>query len=412
MGDTHSSPSIIPGTSDAESSGAPAGSPAPSPDEWPGSRREAFRCDLLAFFREHRRDLPWRDEGDPYPVLVSEVMLQQTRVETALPYFERWMERFPSLEALAAAQMEEVLGVWQGLGYYTRARNLHRSAREIRQRYGGEIPGDPEELRTLPGVGPYTAGAVASIAFGARVPAVDGNVKRVLARIMDDPDPGQGLLSRWAGALVPVDEPGEFNQALMELGSLVCRPRSPDCEACPVASYCRARAAGTQADRPRPARRKGVPLIREAVAVVRAGGDSEGRVLLRRREDRGLLAGMWELPGRRIEKDEDRAEEEARALGQALLATLGEERAEIRDVSRMQPLEHAFSHRRMRYLPFLLRTELASAPTGDGRALRWVVPGRTGDLPLPAAQRKLLVRLATDGPTRAQLGTGTSTQEK
>lgn len=208
---------------------------------------------LLRHYDVHRRDLPWRDRADPYAVWVSEIMLQQTRVETARPYYERWLERFPDLDALADAEIDDVLRAWQGLGYYARARNLHRAARMVRERYHGAIPADPAELRRLPGVGAYTAGAVASIAFGAATPAVDGNVRRVVARLHDLEDPTAAQLQTLAVELVPADRPGDFNQALMEIGATVCTPRAPDCDACPGGCWA---ASGSSPTRPR---RRGWP---------------------------------------------------------------------------------------------------------------------------------------------------------
>lgn len=253
---------------------------------------------LLSAYDAGKRDLPWRGETDPYRVWVSEVMLQQTRVETVVPYYEAWLERFPDLDALAVAEEDDVLRVWQGLGYYSRARRLHQGARVVRERFGGELPEESADLRALPGVGEYTAGAVASIAFGEVVPAVDGNVRRVLARLFDLPNPKPASLRSLAAELVDPVRPGDFNQALMELGALICTPRAPRCEECPLASECLALTRGTVADRPPARARKAVPEVDVVVlvAAVRepAGGSS---LLLRKRPDEGLLAGMWEFPG-------------------------------------------------------------------------------------------------------------------
>src|SRR5690606_3134373 len=194
---------------------------------------------------------------DPYRVWLSEVMLQQTRVDTVRPYYERWLERFPTLEHLAEAPLDDVLKAWEGLGYYSCARNLHRAVREVAERYGGEVPSEPELFQALPGVGPYTAGAVMSIAYERPEPVVDGNVRRVFARLLDLPDPAPAELWDLAGRLVKGNRPGYLNQALMELGALVCTPRSPSCERCPVPTHCAARLAGTQAERP--AKRKRPP---------------------------------------------------------------------------------------------------------------------------------------------------------
>ena len=253
----------------------------------------AFRRALLDHFDRSRRALPWRENRTPYRVMVSEFMLQQTRVKTVVPYYQRWMRRFPDWHALAAAPLDDVILEWKGLGYYSRARNLHRSARLVRDRHGGHLPADPAALRTLPGVGDYTAGAIASIAFGHVVPAVDGNVKRVLARLLDVAALAPSRLREEAARLVDPERPGDFNEAMMELGATVCMPRAPRCGECPVARWCRARAAGTVAERPAPRPRKRVPRVEYATAVV---VDAAGRTLLARRPPNGLLAGMWEFP--------------------------------------------------------------------------------------------------------------------
>jgi len=193
-----------------------------------------FRRALLDHFDRTRRALPWRSERTPYRVMVSEFMLQQTRVETVIPYYERWVRRFPGWDALAGAEEEEVLGEWTGLGYYRRARNLHRTARVVRERFGGALPEDSEALKRLPGVGEYTAGAVSSIAFGRVVPAVDGNVRRVLCRLFDLEAPTASRLREAAAGLVDPERPGDFNEAMMELGATVCTPRSPGCAGCPT----------------------------------------------------------------------------------------------------------------------------------------------------------------------------------
>jgi len=266
--------------------------PEPAPDPARIRRR------LLAAYDAGKRDLPWREETDPYRIWVSEIMLQQTRVETVLPYYGRWVERFPTVEALAEAKEDEVLKLWEGLGYYSRARRLHEGARVLKERYSGELPGNNEELRELPGIGDYTAGAIASIAFGEAVPAVDGNVKRVLSRLYDLPAPAPVELKRIAGGLVDSDRPGDFNQALMELGALVCLPRSPRCGECPIRTQCLALERGTVPDRPAPKAKKPVPEVDLVVLVaVARGSDGEKKLLLRKRPGSGLLAGMWEFPG-------------------------------------------------------------------------------------------------------------------
>jgi A/G-specific adenine glycosylase len=321
---------------------------------------------LLRHYDTHRRDLPWRDRGDAYVVWVSEVMLQQTRVDTVRPYFERWLRRFPTLDHVAAAGLDDVLGAWQGLGYYSRARNLHRAARMVRERHGGQLPREVGELQSLPGVGEYTAGAVASIAFGAAVPAVDGNVRRVLARLYDLESPTAGELRVSAARLVPGDRPGDFNQALMELGATVCLPRSPRCEACPLAAWCRARACGVQEDRPRRRPRPPVPdSVVESVVLVR----EDRSALLVRRPEAGLLGGLWEFPG------------EGAPVGVDAL------KARAWRVTGLPPVRHVFSHRRVTYRPAL--HELAGATHPVGGPVAWAPLDRLDGYPLPVAQQRI-----------------------
>ncbi len=256
----------------------------------------AFRRALTAWFRDAARDLPWRRTRDPYAILVSELMLQQTQVATVIPYYERWLARFPDFAALAAAEEAEVLALWQGLGYYSRARNLHRAAQQVVAVHRGEIPRDAEVIRALPGVGRYTAGAVASFAFDLPEPLVDANVARVLARLLDvrvpiDTTSGQRALWEAATALVPRRGAGEFNAALMELGAILCTTRSPQCLLCPVRIHCRARVAGTAAELPKKKPRRKTVLLAEPCAWVLA----KGRVLLELQTG-ARWRGLWKLP--------------------------------------------------------------------------------------------------------------------
>ncbi len=239
--------------------------------------RRAFRVGLLRWYRRHRRALPWRGTADPYRVWVSEIMLQQTRVETVRAYYKRWIRALPTLAALARARLPRVLKLWEGLGYYSRARNLHRAARQLR----GRVPGTVAELQQLPGIGRYTAGAIASIAFGQRAPVVDGNVARVFTRVFARADRHWEL----AEILLPERNCGDFNQALMELGALVCLPVQPRCEKCPLRGICR---------RGRLPARRFPPLrqVTETALLIQR----DGRVWLRQRPATGLLAGFWELP--------------------------------------------------------------------------------------------------------------------
>jgi A/G-specific adenine glycosylase len=338
---------------------------------------------LLRHFDAHARPLPWRRTADPYAVLISEVMLQQTRVAAAVPYYERWVRRFPDVDALAAAPLDDVLKAWEGLGYYSRARNLHRAALIMRERHNASVPDEYAALRALPGVGEYTAGAVSSIAYGMRRPAIDGNVRRVVARLLDDPEPSQGRLRAVTEALLPDDRPGDLNQALMELGATICTPRAPKCDACPLDRFCAARAAGTQLDRPQRRRAATPPRVLLPTAVIHA---PDGSVLLTRRPASGLLARMWCVPAR-----------EVRALGDAAAAVLDITRSllgavEVEQSVEVGTIDHAFSHRRERYL--CRRVDLSELPRDTPADVAWV-----GDdvsrYALPAAQRRIL-RLACE----------------
>jgi A/G-specific adenine glycosylase len=252
---------------------------------------------LPRWYLKRRRDLPWRRTRDPYAIWIAETMLQQTRSETVTRFYERFLERFPTVSSLARARESAVLAAWSGLGYYARARNLRAAARRIMEVHGGRIPRDPASLRALPGVGRYTAGAVASIAFGVPAPVVDGNVARVLARAFAIP--GRFRSPRferavWTTAerLMPATSPGEWNQALMELGATVCTPRAPSCDRCPIRRHCSAHATSRIASFPRRARRPPIRRIRRAAIVL----EERGRVLLVRRHGRNLLRGLWEFP--------------------------------------------------------------------------------------------------------------------
>ena len=351
-----------------------------------GRRLAAIRRALLRHYDRHRRELPWRGTADPYRVWVSEIMLQQTRTEVVGPYYERWLERFPTLDALADAELDEVLHAWQGLGYYSRARNLHRAARLVRERHGGRVPRDVAALRALPGVGEYTAGAIASIAYGEPEPAVDGNVRRVLARLFDIAEPSAAELRGLAGRLIDRRRPGDFNQALMDLGATVCTPRSPECAACPVARWCLARARGTQAERPAPKRRVAVPTFDVGTAVLQA---RDGRLLLVRRPEDGLLGGMWSFPGE-VAGDGESVEDAAARAGRAAsgLEALGRGRA-------VGSVVHVFSHRREVYHVFVFPVAVAAAEEAAPRGV-WVAPHELERYALPTAQRRIL-RLVEGG---------------
>lgn len=256
-----------------------------------------FQQDLLYWFERNLRDLPWRQDRDPYKIWVSEIMLQQTRVDTVIPYFQRFLDRFPTLEDLAEAHEDEVLKLWEGLGYYSRARNLHAGVKEVSATYGGLVPDSPEEISKIKGVGPYTAGAILSIAYGKPEPAVDGNVMRVLSRLLLIEEDIQKAKTRKQfetiiRSLIAKENPSYFNQALMELGALICTPKSPKCDQCPVKSHCKAQEKGVQSHLPVKGKAKPPRPVQLSVAFIM----KEDRFFIRKRPEQGLLAGLWELP--------------------------------------------------------------------------------------------------------------------
>lgn len=350
-------------------------------------RRAALRRQLLAWYRAHRRDLPWRRTSDPYAIWISEAMLQQTRVETVIPYWERFLARFPDVEALATADVEDVYGLWAGLGYYSRARNLHAAARALVERFDAKLPDDAEALRSLPGIGRYTAGAIASIAFDRPEPVLDGNVERVLARLLGlredvKSKPVSEELWREAAALAAGRSPGDLNQALMELGALVCTPRAPRCTECPVASGCVARREGDPEALPVRAPRS-APLAARAVAALVL---RRGRALLVRRPPGGLLGGLWELPGGALvrgEKPED-------GLRRSLREGVG---VELERATSAGAVEHVFTHRRLRLHLFHAEVSPGRLRLAGPTAHRWLPPARIGEVAYGALTRKALLQL-------------------
>jgi A/G-specific adenine glycosylase len=354
------------------------------------SRRDAIRRRLLGWYARGRRDLPWRKTRDPFRIWLSETMLQQTRVETVVPYYERFLERFPTVEALALADEEDVLREWAGLGYYGRARNLKRAAELVVRDHGGRIPRDAEALHALPGVGRYTAGAVRSIAFRERAGLVDGNVGRVLARVQALASPGAGTLWSLAEGLVPDKHPGDFNQSLMELGATVCTPRSPACLICPLAEICRGRRSGSPERFPA-ARPRAQPRRMEAIAGVVRERTRRDAVLLVRRPSRGLLGGLWELPN--VEGSD------AAALRSFLRERLG---MRTRTGTHLGRVEHVFTHRVLTLELVELKHTSGELPARDGASARWCVEADLGALPLSALMVKSLSLAGLKPPSRAR----------
>lgn len=356
-----------------------------------------FRRALLNWYDRHRRDLPWRDIDDPYRTWVAEVMLQQTQVATVVDYFERWMERFPDVESVAEAETEEILELWQGLGYYRRARFLHRSARKVVEEYGGELPGTADELEELTGIGPYTAGAIASIAFEQPTPVVDGNVERVLSRlraIEGDPKAtaNQKVYWRLAGELVDRDRPGDFNQGMMELGATICTPQNPSCLICPVRQWCEGFAEGDPEQFPAPAKRTRQKPMAVATAVLTRPGQREGQAeyLVLKRPADGLLGGLWEFPS--VELGEAAESEEAtEGLEAYLQETLGLQEAHRRAGGRLGEVTHLFSHIRMTIHVYRREVDGAFRPAEERieRPAQWVERSRLEEVAMSAAMRRV-----------------------
>jgi len=345
----------------------------------------AVRLPLLRWYDANRRDLPWRRTRDPFAIWISEAMLQQTRVETVIPYWERFLETFPDVESLAAAELDDVYAVWTGLGYYSRARNLKAAAQTIVAEHDGRLPDTAEQLRGLKGIGPYTAGAVASIAFDREEPLVDGNVIRVFTRLLGirEDSADKGVVKRlWetAGELVRGPRPGDLNQALMELGAMICTPRNPDCSRCPVRKHCDAFARGDAESLPiKKKRTKQMPMRAVAAWIER-----RGRILIVRRPEVGLMAGLWELPGGEIEPGEEGKDR----LHHVLAAGVG---LATRNLQPVGSIEHLFTHRRLRLEVFRCLADKGARVRLDGFvAHEWVYP-------------KTLLARAHSGSTRKAL---------
>jgi len=339
---------------------------------------------MLAWYDRHRRHLPWRAapgvQADPYRVWLSEIMLQQTTVATVMGYFERFLARWPSVEALAAAPVDEVLQAWAGLGYYARARNLHACARAVVERHAGEFPDDVDLLLALPGIGPYTAAAIAAIAFDRPASAMDGNVERVVARLsaVETPLPAaKPELVQLAAALVPARRPGDYAQAMMDLGATVCTPRAPRCVICPLIRTCRARRAGIEAGLPRRAAKPKKPT-RRGVAFVLTRRD--GAILLRRRPPKGLLGGMEEVPS-----------SDWREGPLDLASALAEAPVPARWTPLATPVRHTFTHFHLELVVALARAPTARLATA-ARDAYWAEADTLGDRALPTLMRKVIAR--------------------
>jgi A/G-specific adenine glycosylase len=370
----------------------------------PAAWRRSFRRRLLAWYAKHARDLPWRRlGGDPYAVWVSEIMLQQTQVATVRPYFERFLAALPTVAALAAAELRQVLRLWEGLGYYRRAQQLHQAARLVCSRHGGRIPRTVAELLALPGIGRYTAGAILSIALDQPQPILEANTSRLFSRLLAWPGEtasaaGQELGWAMAEALLPRRGAGRFNQALMELGSTVCQPRAPRCDACPVDSLCRAKAENLQGQIPPPKPKPSIQAVREAAVVVRR----RGRVLLVQQPAGGRWAGLWDFPRFRLDADANPRGLSRFSSRENGTVPLGGELARdliagVRALAgvRIRPGRHlkTFRHGVTRFRITLECYEADFLSTAQGKSAAaapcWVRPGMLDAYPLSTTGRKL-----------------------
>lgn len=346
-----------------------------------GFHHKKFQNGLIDWYKSQQRDLPWRKNQDPYKIWVSEVMLQQTRVDTVIPYFEAFVNRFPTVEALAEADEVEVLKAWEGLGYYSRARNLQAGVREVHEKYNGKVPDDHNAISKLKGVGPYTAGAILSIAYGKPEPAVDGNVMRVMSRVLSISEDiaKQRTRKRFESIvkeMIPEGQASEFNQGLMELGAVICTPKSPKCLLCPVQSHCKAFAQGKQDELPVKGKKKPPKLVKLAVAVIRNG---KNEVLIRRRPNTGLLAGMWEFPCFEVSGTGKKEQLNAKLSG-----TYG---ARVEWKARLRNVQHVFTH---------LKWELAvyegeiREPLQRQKELEWASVDKLSQYPFPVSHQKII----------------------
>ncbi|OJX40864.1 MAG: A/G-specific adenine glycosylase [Chloroflexi bacterium 44-23] len=350
-----------------------------------------FSQSLLDWYRNNARQLPWRNHPDPYAVWVSEIMLQQTRVETVIPFYERWMQAFPTLISLAEADQQQVLGLWEGLGYYSRARNMHAAARRMVADFNGQLPTNLKKLQSLPGIGRYTAAAIASMAFGQDEATLDGNIRRVLARVFNLEIParspeGERTLWQLAAENMPPGQAGDYNQALMDLASSICLPRSPRCLICPLKTLCQAYALGVQEERPILPARKMTPHYVVTAAIIQ----QDGLVLLAQRPSNGLLGSLWEFPGGKVEMSESLTDCLKREIEEELNCTISVDEP-------FGVYQHAYTHFRITLHAFLCRITAGEAQPMEAQQIVWVSPRELAQYPMGKVDRQISVRLQDKG---------------
>ncbi|RMF58589.1 MAG: A/G-specific adenine glycosylase [Calditrichaeota bacterium] len=349
---------------------------------WDLDTIKKLQQNLLSWYQQNKRQLLWREKNNPYLIWVAEVMLQQTQVSTAEPYYRRFIQRFPTVERLASAHLDEVLKLWEGLGYYARARNLHKAAKIVLDEYQGNVPDDYHSFKTLPGVGDYIASAVMSISFGQPYAVVDGNVKRVLSRLGTLPFPVNDTrftkqYQQIADQLLERNHPGEYNQAIMELGALICRPQKPLCEECPVNELCVSFLTNRQTEFPKRKQKAKIPTQKVSVGVVL----KEGKVLITRRKENGLLGGLWEFPGGKIKVGETSED--------ACIREIKEEvDLEVDIISHLKRIYHTYSHFKLIMDVYLCEYKSGDVMLSGATEYRWIHPNEIHKYPFPKANIK------------------------
>jgi len=355
----------------------------------PSTENQRTRSLLIQWYHRHHRRLPWRETDDPYRIWISEVMLQQTQIQTALPYYQKFLREFPDVKALASSNLQKVLKVWEGLGYYARARNMHRAAKTILEQHDEKFPDTWETFRKLPGVGEYIAAAVLSIAFNQPYAVVDGNVKRVLARFHEISGPVNKYSSyktfkQAAEALLDRRYPGIFNQALMELGARICKPKNPDCMSCPVHFGCRANQTGRVDQFPKRIKTPETPLHHIAVGVVY----KNNHMLITRRKPEGLLGGLWEFPGGKVRKDERPEQACAREIKE-------EVNLSVTVTGHIAQVKHAYTHFKILMEVFSCRYLSGDVKLKGPVDFRWITIREVDQYPFPKANLKFIPALKT-----------------
>lgn len=340
-----------------------------------------FQYDLLSWYKEYKRDLPWRKDQDPYKIWVSEIMLQQTKVDTVIPYFYRFIEQFPTVYALADADEQDVLKVWEGLGYYSRARNLQHAARQVVEEYEGEIPHNPEQLGKLKGIGPYTRGAILSIAFNQPEPAVDGNVMRVLSRILKIEDDialakTKKVFESISRKVISKEDPSSFNQAVMELGALVCTPKSPTCLLCPINEHCRAYKEGIEEQLPVKTKKAKQKKKKYKAILIK---NSTGKIVIEKRSEKGLLANLWQFP---------MVPAEVKSIEQAEQWLYKEYGLDITIHKKLGELKHVFTHIIWEIDIYNARTKQITIENEP--RIKWVDQTELMDYPFPVSHQKMM----------------------